>query len=113
MPIEMMKEELLTLREAAKRLPRTSRGKTIHASAIYRWVSVGLRDIRLEVLWIGGRMLTSQQALQRFADRLTAAVERDAAVSTTPHDVHGAAARRALLDRELTRRLPPAKDRST
>lgn len=68
--IDHRHEHLLTLAQAAATLPRFS-GKRIHVSTIYRWSSRGLRGVRLETLRVGGRMCTSEEALQRFFERLS------------------------------------------
>jgi hypothetical protein len=64
-------EEILPLSEAARRLPRRRRGRQVAVSTLYRWATVGIRGIRLEVIQIGGTKCTSQQALERFFDQLT------------------------------------------
>jgi hypothetical protein len=69
--IEHKKETLLTLTEAAARLPRRRGGKKVSPATLYRWASPGCRGQRLEVLQVGGTKCTSLEALQRFFDRLT------------------------------------------
>ena len=72
--IDIEREHLLTPAEAARRLPRSRRGRAVHKSTIFRWISRGLRgEIRLEAVKVGGQTFTSVEALQRFADRLTLA----------------------------------------
>jgi hypothetical protein len=61
-------ENLLSLSDAAKSLPRRP-----HISTLHRWRLRGVRGIKLETVLVGGARLTSQQALQRFCDRVTAA----------------------------------------
>jgi hypothetical protein len=70
--MDISKERLLTLSEAAKLLPRRRGGKKTHVASLYRWSKVGLKGIRLEVLRAGGVTCTSQESLQRFFDALTA-----------------------------------------
>jgi hypothetical protein len=77
MPIEIHKEQLLTLEQAARSLP----GR-VATSTIWRWHRKGVRGARLETVVIGGKRLTSAQALERFAAASTAASESR---STTPH----------------------------
>ena len=68
--IELSREDLLVLADAAALLPRR-RGKKVHIATLYRWAKAGVRGVRLEVLAVGGVTYTSRQALQRFAERLT------------------------------------------
>jgi len=71
MVIQISDEDVITLADATKRLPRI-RGKRIHISTIYRWAHRGVGGVRLETLRVGGRLCTSAEALQRFCDALTA-----------------------------------------
>ena len=59
-------ETPLTFSAAARSLP----GRP-HPSTIWRWHRVGVRGIRLEAVRLGGRYITSQEALDRFAARLS------------------------------------------
>ncbi len=47
--INMQSETILTLSEAANRLPKRRRGKRPHVATMYRWARNGLRGTRLEV----------------------------------------------------------------
>jgi hypothetical protein len=71
MSINLHNETLLTLNQAARMLPPSRRGRPVSLSCIYRWVLDGVKTatgkIRLEALRIGGRWLTSAEALERFA----------------------------------------------
>jgi hypothetical protein len=73
--INLALETPLTLKSAARDIP-PGRGKRTHLSTLLRWILSGVRDpagkvVRLEALRIGGRWITSREALQRFAERLT------------------------------------------
>jgi hypothetical protein len=68
MSIDIAAEGLLSLSQAARRCP----GRP-HISTLWRWVLDGCRGVRLETVMVGGRRFTSTEALQRFADSLTAA----------------------------------------
>lgn len=61
--IDWRNETLLSLSEAAKRLGKSR-------ASIYRWMSQGVRGVRLEVLR-GGRLFTSEEAIQRFFETLS------------------------------------------
>lgn len=64
--IDIGNETLLTLTEAAKRLPTRRGGKRVHPSTLFRWVSHGFRGIRLEYVQVGGTKCTSIEAIERF-----------------------------------------------
>ena len=78
--IDAKTEELVTLRDATKLLPKRRGGKRPHVATLYRWALRGLRGVVLETLQIGGTLCTSEEALQRFFERLT--VERAPALET-------------------------------
>ena len=69
MAIDLASEQIVTLREAAKFLPRQGGGRKVHICTLYRWTSRGVRGVRLETLKLGGTVVTSIEALQRFAER--------------------------------------------
>ena len=69
MSIDLKTENLITLSEATKLLPRVD-NKRIHISTLWRWCKKGLRGIYLEYFRTGSRITTSQDALQRFFDAL-------------------------------------------
>jgi hypothetical protein len=71
-PIDLQNESLLGLAEAARRLPSYRRGRPVNPATIFRWIHDGIRlpsgrIVRLEAIRLGGRWLTSVEALQRFA----------------------------------------------
>mgnify|MGYP001463890418 CR=1 FL=1 len=78
--IDITQESPVSLREVPRHLPPRPNGKRVHISACYRWVSRGVRTVRLEAIRIGGSTYTSLEAPQRFADHLGA----PGAVRTTP-----------------------------
>jgi Protein of unknown function (DUF1580) len=72
----IMNETLITLSQAAKRMPPSRNGSPVSFNCILRWVKKGSRGpdgerVRLEAVKVGGRLLTSREALGRFAHRLT------------------------------------------
>ena len=67
--ISLADEQVISLAEATRLLPRQVNGKKVHVSTLHRWCSRGLRGVRLESLKLGGRVVTSVEALQRFAER--------------------------------------------
>jgi hypothetical protein len=77
--IDLATESLLSITDAAKSLP----GRP-HVSTLHRWRLRGIRGIKLETILLGGKRLTSREALQRFADRTTAAASGEPVSVRTP-----------------------------
>jgi len=71
--IELSSESLVPLRSVPKLLPKRPNGKRVHISAVYRWIQRGVRGVRLESTRVGGTTYTSEEALQRFSERLSEA----------------------------------------
>jgi hypothetical protein len=74
--IDLTSETLISLSEAARLLPRGRRNRPVTLSCVLRWVLDGVRlpsgsAVRLQAVRMGGRWLTSKEALQRFADAQT------------------------------------------
>lgn len=83
MAIDLQTETVFTFAEAAKRLPKRRQGRPVHVATIHRWAKAGVRGVRLESLRLGGGLVTSAEALQRFCDRLTAGGSADPTVRTS------------------------------
>jgi hypothetical protein len=64
--VSLLQENLLSLREAALRIPGRVPGKHIDVSQLHRWSSRGLKGVVLETVCLGQK-LTSLEALERFA----------------------------------------------
>ncbi len=74
--IDLKIEIPLPLADAARLIPPARTGKKTHISTLVRWIQDGLRNhagqtVKLEALRLGNRWMTSREALQRFAERLT------------------------------------------
>ena len=69
--IDISKESLFSLTEAAAQVPRRRAGRKCHVATVYRWAQRGVRGIRLETIQVGGTRCTSRQAMQRFFEALT------------------------------------------
>ena len=63
--LALLNEDLLTVREAASVFP----GK-VTRDAVDLYVRKGVRGEKLEVMFVGGKRLTSRQAINRFLARL-------------------------------------------
>jgi hypothetical protein len=102
--INLSTEITLSLAEAARRLPSNRRGRPVTMSCILRWVLEGVRTpegvVRLDAIRLGGRWLTSLEALQRFAERQTPTLEDATATLRSPASRQRAAKR---AGRELDR----------
>ena len=75
--LDIKTEQLLSMAQATRRLPRRSSGKPVQVAGLYRWASEGLQDIKLEILQLGGHKYTSVEALERFFSKLTVAMEAE------------------------------------
>jgi hypothetical protein len=74
--IDIATESTLTLADAAKLLPSVRMGRPVSFQCILRWVQEGSRGpdgrtVKLEAVRLGGRWITSKEAMQRFAEALT------------------------------------------
>ena len=69
--IDLTTETVISLTEAAKRLPARRSGKRPHVATLYRWSQRGCRGVRLETCQVGGTRCTSVEALQRFVNQLS------------------------------------------
>lgn len=97
--LDLCEETPLSLSQVAKRLPPNRGGKPVHVSTVMRWITKGVRGVRLEAVRLGGRWVSTAEALQRFSDCLTAArYDSDPAVTATTASTLKAAER---ADREL------------
>jgi hypothetical protein len=74
--LDLTTEKALPLAEACRIVPPARSGKKTHLSTVLRWILKGAKSptgemVKLEALRIGSRWVTSREALQRFAERLT------------------------------------------
>jgi hypothetical protein len=73
---QLLSEKLVGLYEAARRLPPGRCGRPVSFSCVLRWITAGRpgpdgKRVKLEAVRLGGRWLTSEEALARWAGRLT------------------------------------------
>src|SRR5260370_41637777 len=71
--IDISKESALSLSDAAKLIPPSRKGRPTHVATLTRWILHGVRGVQLDGARIGGRWVTSREALDRFSAALTAA----------------------------------------
>jgi len=96
MPINANIENLVTLSEAAKLLPKTN-GKRINVSTLWRWCRKGLRGVTLEYTRVGSKIATSPEALGRF---FSALAEADAMQSSSDQPTRFEHRRRSGKERQ-------------
>ena len=65
-------ENLILLKDVPDRIPPGSRGRVTY-STVWRWIHQGQRGIKLETLYIGGSVYTSNEAIERFISAVSAA----------------------------------------
>lgn len=60
-PLDLLAEDTIRLNQVPSELP-----ERINISTVWRWTQLGVRGVKLETVTIGGKKLTSRQALSRF-----------------------------------------------
>lgn len=70
--IDVTSDDILSLADAARLLPPIN-GKRPHVSTLWRWSRKGINGVTLEIAQLGGRIVTSREALNRFAAAVAAA----------------------------------------
>jgi hypothetical protein len=81
--LDLTLEKAIPLQDVAKEIPGRG-GRPLNFSTVWRWVLKGCRGpdgamVRLRAARIGGRWLTSQQALQEFLEALTPQLDAEPA----------------------------------
>lgn len=102
--ISLANEQTISLAAAARMLPPGRRGRPVNLSTILRWVLDGVRGsagqpIRLEAVRMGGRWLTSVEALERFAAAQTPRLDGNPSLPRSP-TARGRASDRAAKELE-------------
>jgi hypothetical protein len=87
--IDMTKETLLSLPQAAALLPPGRAGRPVSKSTLIDWIDPGTKGpagelVRLEAVRCGRRWLTSREALARFMARLTPDLTAESVASSCP-----------------------------
>ena len=65
-PLDILSEDLLTLQQAAKEIPRAPGQSAVHYSTVFRWMNRGLRGHKLMTVRVGQQCFTSKQRLHAF-----------------------------------------------
>lgn len=71
--VDLANEQPVPLAHIARRVPNSKGGRGVNVATIWRWCSRGVKGVRLETVQVGGIRMTSDEALTRFFERLTAA----------------------------------------
>ncbi len=64
--MRLLTEDLIGMKEVPPTLPTR-----VHIATVWRWANRGIRGVKLETIRLGGKTLTSQQALTRFIEQTT------------------------------------------
>ena len=67
MGIDVRNEQAIPRSDVANHVPRR-RGKKVHYSTVYRWVTKGARGRILESVYVGGVRYTTIEAVNRFLE---------------------------------------------
>jgi hypothetical protein len=103
--IDLSLEQPIPLAEACRLVPPGRGGKKTHLSTLLRWILRGTKapggqTVRLEALRLGGRWVTSREALQRFAETLTPRMDVGAAAGPLTEAKRRKASERAAAELE-------------
>ena len=84
--IDLENDDVLSLSEAASRLPQLrSRGK-VHVSTLFRWAQRGAGGRKLQTWRLGGRRVTTLRALEAFIEPVSSDTERPALQASPGRD---------------------------
>lgn len=101
---DLLSETLISFSQAAKRLPPGRCNKPVSPSTPFRWAKHGIRRpdgvrVKLECVRVGGRFLTSVEALARFSYRLTTSSDSDCLpLGDSPPPIRSPSSRRCSSD---------------
>ena len=93
----LLGEALIGFVEVTRRFPKTN-GRGLHVATVHRWRKPGVAGVRLESLRVGGRWMTTIEAIDRFVTATNAARDRPGPAADPSRRRQAAAARR--LDAE-------------
>jgi hypothetical protein len=98
--LDLTREQGIPLAAACSLVPPGRNGKRTHLSTILRWILKGAKTptgerVRLEALRLGGRWVTTREAIQRFAETLTPRLDAPPAPALRTPTARAKAAERA------------------
>jgi hypothetical protein len=95
----ILQESTLCLKDAARRLPPFRAGRPVTIGCLMRWILTGVKTaegpVKLEAVRLGGKWLTSLQALERFAAAQTPNLASRTPLPRTPSQRRRASERAA------------------
>lgn len=100
MTIDARHEQVFPMTHAAKHAEKII-GRRLALSTFYRWSKRGCKGVRLETRLLGGTRYTSDEALQRFFDKLTEATDAHRSAPVASNPPRNRAAEIARAEREL------------
>ncbi|MGE0145652.1 MAG: DUF1580 domain-containing protein [Planctomycetota bacterium] len=65
--------EFISIQDLPNHLPPGKNGKKLHFVSCYRWVSKGLRGIKLRTIFLGGARFTTLAWVREFGEAVAAA----------------------------------------
>lgn len=98
-------ETLISLKNLPRFLEKRD-GRKPSIGTIYRWISKGLNGCKLEVVYRAGRPFSSEEALRRFDDAVTAARLGATHATTTSNKAASQAHERAKRRLAAPKRRP-------
>lgn len=109
MAIDISKEELLTLTEVTKVLPKL-KPHGVSSNCVWRWCRKGVKGVKLDYVRIGARMYTSTEALNRFANAVADADRQQHAEAERMREEEAARCDAAFRPSQRLRRRRAALD---
>jgi hypothetical protein len=107
---DLLSENLVYLGQATKHFPRDARGRAPSTTTLWRWRTKGIRGVRLETARVGGRVVTSVEAIRRFMERLSDPAQTPVSSATASQSrVAERATATAALDRAWEQRRDAPK----
>jgi hypothetical protein len=70
--IDVRAEQLLRLQKARDVIPPRRNDTKVSLATLHRWITHGVRGVRLEVVKVGGMTYTSDEAIARFIAAVSA-----------------------------------------
>jgi hypothetical protein len=95
--VSLVCEQTLPLQALAQLIPGNC-GKPVHYETLRRWSRQGVQGIKLESKKLGGKRVSSLEAVDRFMEQLTA---REVAAEEVAFAPRMSAAQQAIMDRCL------------
>lgn len=83
MAIDVNRDRLLSLADAARRIPGRC-GRPVTKKTVWIWTTRGCRGVRLDATFVGGELKTSEEALSRFTAAMDAKRGRSQKPRTKP-----------------------------